>query len=43
MLLSKSSCVYIYIKFVAPRVYLAKVPFLASFGTDTKAEVVVVI
>ena len=44
MLLPKSSCVYIpYIKSAAPRVCLAKVPFLASFGPDTKTEVDVVI
>ena len=35
MLLPKSGYVYIpYIKSVAPRVCLAKVPFLASFGPD---------
>ena len=44
MLLPKSSCVYIpYIKSVAPRVCLAKVLFLASFGPDMKTEVGVVI
>ena len=44
MLLPKSSCAYIpYIKSVALRVYLAKVPFWASFGPDMKVEVGVVI
>ena len=44
MLLTKFSCVCIQcIKFVAPRVCLVKVPFLASFGPDTKTEVGVVI
>ena len=43
MFLPKSSCVYIpYVKSVAPRVCLAKVPFLASFGPDMKTEVGVV-
>ena len=42
MLLPKSSCEYIpYIKSVAPRVCLAKVPFLAL--TQKKEEVGVVI
>ena len=44
MLLPKSNCAYIpYIKSVAPRVYLAKVPLLACFEPDMKTEVVVVI
>ena len=44
MLLPKSSCVYIpHIKSVAPRVCLAKVPILSSFGPDMKTEVGVVI
>ena len=44
MLLPKSSCVYIpYIKSVALKVCLAKVPFLASFWPDMKTEVGVVI
>ena len=38
MLLPKSSCIYIpYIKSIALRVCLAKVPFLSSFGLDTKS------
>ena len=44
MLLPKSSCAYLpYIKSVTPWVHLAKVPFLASFGPDTKTEVGVAI
>ena len=44
MLLSKSSCACIpHIKSVAPRVCLAKVPFLAIFGPDMKTEMGVVI
>ena len=44
MLLPKLSSVYIpYIKSAASRAYLAKVPFLASFGPDTKAEMGVII
>ena len=39
MFLPMSSCVYVpYIKSVTPRVCLAKVPFLASFGPDMKTE-----
>ena len=44
MLLTKSSCVCIrYIKSVAPRVCLVKVPFLAFFGPDIITEMGVVI
>ena len=44
MFLPKSSCVYTpHIKSVTPRVCLAKVPFLASFGPDRKKEMGVVI
>ena len=44
MLLPKSSCVYMpHIKSVVPRVCLAKVPFLDSFGPDTERKVGVVI
>ena len=44
MLLPKSSYVYIpYIKSVAPRVCVAKVPFLAPLEHDIKTEVGVVI
>ena len=44
MLLSKSSCVCIpCFKSVAPKVHLAKVPFLALFGPDMKTEMGMII
>ena len=44
MSLPKSSCICIpYIKSVAPKVCLAKVPFLAFFGPNMKTEMDVVI
>ena len=44
MLLPKSSYVYIpYIRSVTPRICLAKILFFASFGSDMKTEVGVVI
>ena len=44
MLLPKSSWVHVpYIKCVTPRVCLAKIPFLAFFGTDIKKKMGLVI
>ena len=44
MLFPKSSCVYIpCIKSIAPRICMAKIPFLAFLGPDMSTEMGVVI